>query len=351
MGAATHNPNISITVLLSERLVAGADFSIMMLLVPKASNSLNSARTMRFASYEEAQTAQTAGYISTTTLSAIEAAFAQPEAPTYFKVGNVDLVGSETYATGLAAVIEADPDFYALAILPRTDAEIELVSEAVENSSKKMLFFFQSDDSGLLTGTFPSGLTDTQDNERTVCVYHTHDAQYGEVAYAINRLVADPDEIATPWSGCPIDGVDALSPLPTSSQRTYAIDNYANLGLAYGPESYVMDPGVTMSGREIGEIYAADWFSTRLQERVGALVTARAVRHQAIPVDAAGLALLAAEVEALLQQGQTAGHFTSFTVAPQAITSADQTARRLRIVATATVRRTGRVFNFTTYFV
>lgn len=351
MGTATHDNNISITVVLSERQVAGADFSILMLLVPKASNSLNSARTMRFGSYEEAQQARTDGYISAATLLAAEAAFAQPEAPTYFKVGNVDLVASETYATALAAVIEADPDFYALAITPRTDAEIELVSTTVESSSKKMLFFYQSDDSGLLTGTFPSGLVDTQGQERTVGIYHTHDAEWADIAYAVNRLVADPDLIATPWSACPIAGVDALSPLPTSSQRGYCIDNHINLGLAYGPQTYVMDPGETMSGREIGEIYAADWFSTRLKERIGSLVTARAARHQAIPVDATGLALLAAEVEALLQQGQTAGHFSSFTVAPQSVTTADQTARRLRIVATATVQRTGRLFNFTTYFV
>ena len=237
MTTTTHSENVTVNVYLDPSPAPEAGFGVVMLLVPKATNSLNGARVLEVASYEEAETAQTAGYISASSLLAAEAAFAQRPKPESFKFGNVDLVGGETYATGLTAVIAADEDFYGVCLAVRTDAEIVLVSDAVEAASKKMLCAFQSDDASWLDAGVPAGVSTimgTSGNERTVACYHTTDTEWMDVAVMVNRLRFDPDERSAPWHGFLARGIDDYSSAPTATQRTLAIANNANLGLPYG---------------------------------------------------------------------------------------------------------------------
>jgi len=355
MNTTTHNPNVSVTIFLDPSPVQEAGFGTVMLLVPLAANSLNGARTMTFANFEEAQTANTAGYISAATLASALAAFSQRPKPTSYKVGYVDLVGGETYVTGLTAVIAADPDFYGLAISPRTDAEIVAVSDAVEALSKKILFAFQSDDASWLDAGVPAGLASimgSSGNEKTAAIYHTTDTDWNDVALLVNRLVYNPDNISVPWHGFTVRGIDDLSPVPTASQRIFVIGNNANLGLPYGGSDFVNDPGVNATGRAIDEILTADWFATRLQERTAALVVAHGDRGEKIVIDKTGQRKILALIEGLLDQGVAAGHFVAgqTSAVAETITSTDLDDRNMRFTIRAQLAVSARIFTFTAYF-
>lgn len=86
----THNPNISITIFLAANPAQEAGFGTVLLLVPKSTNSLNGVRVVEYVSYDDAYDANVAGYISSSTLSAVQVAFSQSPKPTSIKVGFVD---------------------------------------------------------------------------------------------------------------------------------------------------------------------------------------------------------------------------------------------------------------------
>lgn len=358
---ATHAPNVTINVTLAATPVQEAGFGVVLLLVPLATNSLNGVRVVEYTTYEDAQTANTAGYISSGTLAAVETLFAQRPKPASVKVGYVDLASGtpETYATGLAACIAFDSAFYGVCCTSRVDTDIVLVSDAVEASSKRMLFYFQDSDASWLDAGVPTNFAAIDDNERTAGVYHTTDAEWGDVAAIGNRLAYDPDEKSVPWHYYGPRGVEDYSTVPTAAQRLLAIANNINLGMGFGGDSYVMDPGVTLTGRPIDEIVTMDWFAVRLDERIQALALDHGNRGEKITVDAQGQALVVGVIEGLLQQGIAAGHFAAgldenddptTSVVAETITSADRTARRFRITVRAQIAISGRLFTINAYF-
>jgi hypothetical protein len=352
MTTTTHNPNITVNVFLDPSPAPEAGFGIVLLLVPKATNSLNSERVATYTSYDDAVTDNTAGHISAGSLAAVEAAFAQRPKPSSFKLGNVDLVGGETYATGLAAVIAVDDDFYGVCLSPRTDAEIVLVSAYVEASSKKMLCAFQSDDASWLTAGIPAGLSAIEDNEQTIANYHDDDTAWMDVATLVNRLRFDPDDQSAPWHGYAARGVADYAAVPSAAERLLVIANNCNLGLPYGGQDFVIDPGVNMTGRAIDEILSADWFSTRLQERTAALVVEHGERGEKIVIDKTGQKKVLAVIEGLLAAGVSAGHFVvgQTEAIAETITSADRDARTMRFTVRAQLAVSARLFTFNCYF-
>lgn len=350
--ATTHDPNIVVNIFLDPSPAQQAGFGTVLLLVPLSANSLNGVRVASYTSYEAAQTAQTAGYISATTLAELNVAFAQSPKPATVKVGYVDIVGGETYGTGLAACITYDPDFYGVCIQPRTDAEIVACATYVESASKKMLFAFQSDDASWLDSGIPAGLSAIDNYERTIACYHLSDAQYFDIAYMCNRLVYDPDELSATWTYAPLSSVTAYVTTPTEAQRLLCIANDGNLGLAFGGGTFVVDPGTTLNERPIYEIVTADWFATRLQERISTLAVSRASRGQKIIMDAGGQTLIQAEILALLKQGAQAGHFVTgqYTSTPETITTSDISSRKLRFTVRAQIATSARLVTFNCYF-
>lgn len=465
----THDPNVLVNVYLDPSPAQEAGFDTVMLIVPQSTNSLNGNRTMTFTSYEDAVTANTAGYISSSTLAAAAAAFAQRPKPAQFKVGYVDLVTSvaavkaskafggaglgdnfdsvlaahvagedgnsitfelvgdsggaptititgtavvvhyqpgvttvgnietaitalagasdiidvktagtsgnvldadagemspvalaggtdavpvETYATALPLIIADDPDFYGVCMTSRVQADVAAVALYVESASKKMRLAYQDDDADWLTSGVPAGLSAMEDYDRSIGYWHTTDSVWMDVATLVNRLIFDPDEKSAPWHGHSVRGVAAYTTPPTAAQRLLAIANNINLGLPYGGQDFVIDPGVAMSGRPADEITSADWFSTRLQERTSALVVEHADRGEKINVDKTGQEKILALIDGLLSAGVAAGHFVAGQVeaVAEAITSSDLTARQLRFTVRAQFAVSGRLFTFNCYF-
>lgn len=266
--------------------------------------------------------------------------------------GGVDAVDSG-YDDGLTACIEADPDFYGVCLASRDAADVADVAVLVEASTKKMLLAFQSGDADWLDGDVPAGLSSIDSNERAAAFYHDDSDAWAELGFIANRLVYDPDERSAPWHGFPIAGVDSYGTAPTAAERLAAIeDAHINLGLPYGGESFVADPGVNLNNRPLDEILTADWFATRLQERTAVLVVQHGARGEKIVVSKAGQKKILALIDGLLQQGVAAGHFVEgqTSAVAEAITSADLAARRMRFTVRAQLAVSARLFVFNCYF-
>ena len=351
MAGATHEPNVDIDVTLAPSAAPVAGFGNTLLLVPLATNRLNGLRVASYASYDEMLTARTAGYISATTLQAGLVAFAQRPKIDRFKVGYVDLVAVETYSTALAACIAYDSDFYGVVADTRVAATITALGATIEASSKRMVYIPQNASSTWLTNALPAGITG--DRERTGFVYHSADTAWNDVAWTVNRLSFNPDNVSAPWNGCTLAEVAAITPI-TDAQRDFVIGNDCNLGLPCGGEDFVMDPGVNSAGRPLYEIVSTDWFAIRLRERIGALVVARANNGQKVPVSSLGQNLVLGVIQGLYDQAVAVGHFIApdeddLPIVAETITDADRSARTLRFTVRAQIAVGARLFTFNVY--
>jgi hypothetical protein len=309
----------------------------VLLVVPLATNSLNGLRVVEYTTLALAQAAQTAGYISAATLVAITTAFAQRPSIASIKVGYVDLVGGETYATGLTACIAYDPAFYGVCIFVRTTTEIAAVAALVETNAKKMLFGFQSADSSWLTGTPASGFDAMATYERTFGVYHATATEWADVAMMCNRLQADPDVISSPWRF--FEALDVEQTTITEAQRLLAVPDI-NVMAEWSTFDSSPAPGENMNGRQIEQVVSADWFATRLDEGFQRVVGELANRHEKIGINEAGQAIMQAEIEKWVAAGIAAQHFEPGQVV---ITPEDFSVPATRAAAIAAKRLTFRI--------
>jgi hypothetical protein len=353
MPVTTHNPNIDITINLATRPVQRAGFSTVLLLVNQATNSLNGQRKVTYTNADDAATDNTAGYISAGTLAAVQTAFAQDNPPEEFKVGRVNVGGAETYSQALAAVQALDTDFYGVCTDSRDGTVIAALALTIEAASQRMLFVFEDDDASWLDAGVPAAFsTAAASYERTIGVYHDTTAEWADVAYLVDRLSFDPDETSAPWHYAPLANVDDYATDITAAQRLLAIANYINVGLPFGGEDFVMDPGKNISGRPIYEVVTADWFEARVEEDISELAVQHSARGEKIVVDATGQAKVQTVIESRLAQGVQAQHFAAgqTSVVAETITSTDRSLQRMRFTVRAQDAVAARLFNFTVYF-
>jgi hypothetical protein len=349
MAGADWSSTITVNIVLAALPPARAGFGILMFLVNQDDgNSLNSSRVMSFSSAAEAETAQAAGYISATTLDFLQAAFSQQPTPSKVKVGYRDVTGAETMAAAFAAIRAADDDWYAITAYHRTDAEIVLLADLVEASGSK-IYIAQGDDASWLDSGVPSGLSTLADNERTAILYHSADAQPGDIAWAASRLVFDPDVQSAGWEG-QVRDVASITAI-TSAQRDFIATNGGNVGLVYSSADFFVQPGQTFTGRPIYEIVSADWFKARISEDVALLKLQHTQRGEKIIVDSTGQTKILAILNGRLQQGVKAGHFVKGQVraTAESITVDDISNRRLRFKVEAQIAADARLFVFNVY--
>lgn len=302
----SHKAYNTVNVYLSTLARGQAGFSTVLLVVPLATNSLNGVRVVEYTTLALAQAAQTAGYISAATLVAITDAFAQVPAIESIKVGYADLVGGETYATGLAACIAYDSDFYGVCIFVRTTTEIAAVAAYVETAAKKMLFAFQSADADWLTGTPAAGFSPMAAYELTYGVYHATSTEWADLCTIVNRLQADPDVKSVPWRF--FETLNVTKTTITEAQRLLAIPDI-NVMAEWSTFDASMAPGENMNGRQIEEVLSAHWFGTRIDEEIQRIVGTMANAGKKIGINVAGQAIIQAGLEKWVAAGIAAGHF------------------------------------------
>lgn len=348
MAGANWLSTLIITIVLGASPPSRQGFGTALLLVDKATNTLNSGRVMSFASFAEAQAAQTAGYISATTLDFLQAAFSQQPTPAVVKVGNQNTAGAETIGAAITAIRAADDDWYGLAIYSRADADIVAAANQVEADGAKF-FVGQSDDSSWLDSGIPAGLSTLSGKERTAIIYHSSDAEPADFAWLVSRLVWDPDAKSAPWEG-QIRDVASITAI-TSAQRDFIVTNKANVGLPFSSANVYVSPGQNMNARAIYEILSADWLKARITEDISFEKLKHTSRGEKIIVDSTGQAKILGILRVWLQRGEQVGHFvTGQTRATgESITSADILARRLRFKVEAQIAADARLFNVTIY--
>lgn len=333
--SATHDRSLlSVTVTLSSTPAGRASFGTVAYFCDQATNSLNSQRTVTYASYAEAETAEAAGYISSTTLAALQKLFAQTPKPEKVRLVRVNVSGAETYAQALTAVLALTKDFYGVVIDSRTDATQVAMSSAVESaaSTHRMLFFFQSNDADWLTSGLPSAFSTIATRERTIAIYHDDDTERVDLAYAGKMLAFNPDEQAAGWAPQRVVEVDDTAAL-SDTQADFLIANYCNVGLPFGPHSFQIAKGVTATGRDIGEQYAADVLRQRIIEDITAAWSAATNAGGRWGVSVATQNAINAIARSRIQRLARAGHFVAnqVVIENETISQDDIDARRLRL--------------------
>lgn len=346
--AVDWSSTITTNIFLSPSPPSRASFSTVLFLVDQDSgNSLNGVRVATYASGSEAEAAQVAGYISATTLSFLQDAFAQIPSPARIKVGYRDVGGAETIAAALTAIEAVDTDWYGIAMYSRSDADIVALSAAIE--TRKKIAVAQSDDPSILDAALPAGIAAINGAERTALIYHSSDAEPADLAWLVSRTVFDPDSTSAGWEG-QVRGVGAVTGL-TTAQRDLATANDANIGLPFSSADFYVSPGVNMAGRGLYEILSGDWFAARVSEDTAFLKLSHTARGEKIIVDATGQMKILGILNARLLQGEDAGHFVKgqTRATAETITLADQTARRLRFKCEAQIAGDARLFVFNVY--
>lgn len=346
--AANHLDNIQISITLAPAPLQIAGFGIPLLIVDHTTSDLGGDRVREYTDVAGAAADVTAGDLSAAALAAITAAFSQRTPPQSVKVGRTD-AGDADLAATYQAIKVADPDFYGVALEPRTPALQVNLSAAVEADSR--IFVAQSSDAGWLTAGTPAAYTAIAGSERTAIVYHDTAAEWADFAWLANRLVFDPDVQSAPWDAG-VQGVAALATAPTDTEKGNLDDNFANHGLPYGSELFFIDAGVNLAGRPLHEIETADWFEARLQEAIAGVKTAATARGDKIVVGPSGQGQILAEIAALFQRGINAAHFIAGQTEQTAetITQADLDLGRLRFSGRAQLASSARIFVFTFNF-
>lgn len=348
MTLTNHNPNIEINISLSAPPGAEPNFQIPILFVPLATNSLDGDVVRSYGSVTDIADDLTASYISATTAAQLTAMFQQLRpSPEIVKAASVDLVGSVTYGTALAAARAVDPEFYFVAIQPRTQAEIVLMSNAVE-AEKKSLFMFQDDDGDWLTSGVPATIAPIIANERTSGVYHDEDTEpLAEAAIAMG-MGFSPDEKSAPFT-MTITGVDSYTAALTAGQRAFALANNINVMGEFGSVETWLDKGTNLQGREIRHLVTRDWLDFRIRQRVSDMIITRSNRGDVLPVTREGQVLVMSILSSLIDEGVAAGHFKLDQFVPifPTITPTDISNRRVRVTGNATLLVGGRLVTYT----
>lgn len=339
MALVTHLAAISISISLSAAPSTETPIGPALMLVPQATNSLNGDRYREYTSSTEVATDLAAGYIAASVAQWLNDALDQNPKPEKVLLGRVDVVGGESYGDGYTAVVNAGATFYAVCVATRVDADYLAVNTAM--GSDRRLLVVQSNDADWLTASWPAGLSTLEDDETVAVIYHDSDSEAADLCWAANRLAFDPDTTSAPWI-CSVANVNAYAAM-TSTQRTNALANYANVGLAFGTSSFFVLNGTNAAGRPVAHIVTMHWLESRWSTGLQALIQNHADRGEKLTINETGQAKVLGVLESTLQQGVAAGHFTSrdgfapYIITPVTITQADIDASRMRFTGQATL--------------
>lgn len=221
----------------------------------------------------------------------IQALFGQTPRPA--KVAVVGIVFNEgtTEVTALTDLLNttrlAKDDWYYLLSSAQQDATITALSSWSSANGK---FYFASTSSKVLSGSLNS--------DHTVIMVHPNPKSYPATAWV---GACAPKEVGSlTWtfktlagiapSGYTASDIDAIE---TAKGCTYIKEGGVN----------IVSKGQTTSGEYIDVVQGQDFISARMAEGVFGLLT----RTDKVPYTAQGIALIAAEVEAVLKQANTQG--------------------------------------------
>lgn len=232
------------------------------------------------------------------------AALSQDDGVDSIIIGREDAVDADMTVTLDAVEAAGEDTWYLTNTESRVQADIELA--AAWHESRMKIYMPQSSDAAILVGT-PANVAlnlQTANYNRTGLVYHATNTDYLDGAYSSSGGGLNLDVAAGSWAyRGPLEGVAFDDITGAEAQQIEAANaNFygRNLGLSF------TFPGKMASGRAFETQTTIDWVTRRIQESVLTLFVATPTK---IPFTNAGIAQMAAAVQAVLDAGISAGHF------------------------------------------
>lgn len=275
-----------------------------------------------------------AGFTSTATPTIYawaSAVFAQDDGVDSLLIGRIDAADLNLTASLDAIEAAGANTWYITNIESRADADIADLAAWTETRSK--LAIVQSDD---LTLTAALALQAAGYN-RTALIYHDDDTEYLDGAWTSSGggLNLDAPGGVGIWAYRQLEGVPFDDVTAAEATSIYAAD--ANLfgrnkGLSFTSK------GTAASSRFLDVQTSIDWVKARTEEEILSLFVGTPTK---VPYTNAGINLVAAAIQNVLNRGVNFGHFSP-DVAPtvtapdvSTISSADKINRELTLQATA----------------
>lgn len=237
----------------------------------------------------------------------------------------------------LAAIVLEDSDWYAIAMVDRTQAQVELVAAWTESNTK--LFITASADANIVNTTDAADSTTiaavvkAASYVRTAVMYcATAATNYPEAAWLGRCLPLDAGSIN--WMFKTLAGItpDTL----TATQRINALAKYCNIYETVAGVS-ITQTGTTGGNEYIDITRGIDWLKSTMQADIYTML----VQQDKVPYTDKGIASVESKVRAALEQGIDRNFLASITSisSPLAadVSAANKAARLLQDVEFAAV--------------
>jgi len=229
------------------------------------------------------------------------AVFAQDDGVDQLIIGLLAVADAGDYGVALTAIEAAGPnDWYITNIESRLDADLATVAAWTETRAK--IFVGQSDDATLVAFTAWQGLG----YNRSAGIFHDTDSEYLDGAWSSSGggLNLDAPDGAGIWAYRQLEAVPFDAVTGAFATTLYAVD--ANL---FGRNKGVSftSKGTMASGRFIDITTSIDWVTARSEEAWIALAVGTPTK---IPYTNAGINLVVAALQDVLNRGVTFGHFS-----------------------------------------
>lgn len=234
------------------------------------------------------------------------AAFGQEIKPEKIKIGTLKTADSGSYPTALNAIVDADDDWYGLAIEAETEAIINAVAAWTEARIK--LFFALTRDAAVPAGTAGNVLEDlnTAGYDRTAPFYSGAVAAMKlQAAIAGGQLPKTPGSITYKFKQAKGVSADKLTASQIQAIELKKGNHYTTVA-----GINILQQGTVSSGEFIDIIIGADWLTARLQETI----YQQLVNLDKVPFTNAGISLIENLMRQVLQQAVNNQFLASFTI-------------------------------------
>lgn len=233
---------------------------------------------------------------------------------------------TETWDTGLNAVIAEDNDWYALAATTRTKADILLLAAVIETKIK--IYITCTGEADVKNGVADNTLLALKalSYDRTAYLYSADYANFPEAAWLGGQLPKDPGSIT--WKFKTLTGItaDDLS----SSEFLNINGNYGNTYETVGGISMISSDATVVSGEYLDIMRGTDWLQVNMQTDLFTLL----VNLDKLPLTNAGGGAIEGVIRYWLDKAESAttnlliaGESTIYVPRVEDLPTADRAAR------------------------
>jgi len=293
---------------------AAVNLTDVILLVPKATNPLAPGRTMAFTGPTGVAAALAGTQISATTAAQLNSAFSQTtKRPNVIYVGNVDLVGAETYGAAYTIIKGLiGSSFFFICDQSNDKTQQESISVLIEAEDFEHFYSAQVLDTQWYGAVYPVNYALFTGREKTATFWHETATVAQALAFTAERGAYNPDtELSASWMG-KLTSVAAPTAL-TAAQELLMKGYYVNLGKAFGTDANFVRHGTNCNNRSIDHIVTAAWLRAAMKVSNAQLVASYAARGEKLTVDAKGGNTVLASNMAVVLRGLGLGHFQKYT--------------------------------------